>query len=284
MVGKRRSFWSRLVGPARPVVPVIRLSGVIGVSNPLRPTLTLEGVTRQIDTAFAMKSAPAVAIAINSPGGSPVQSHLIYRRIRTLAEEKKKPVIAFLEDVAASGGYMIALAGDEIIADPNSIVGSIGVVSAGFGFTGLIERLGIERRVHTSGRQKAMLDPFLPEKPDEVEHLKALQAEVHTSFVRLVRSRRPALAEGEDLFTGAFWTGARALGYGLVDGLGDLRSVLRERFGDDLRLRVLGEKRGFLRRRLGLGPRSAAPDLAAGSVDAIISVLEERSLWSRFGL
>jgi ClpP class serine protease len=177
---------------------------------------------------------------------------------------------------------MIAAAADEIIADPNSIVGSIGVVSSGFGFTGLIDKLGIERRVHTSGRQKAMLDPFQPEKPDDVEHLKALQAEIHAAFVDLVKSRRPHLAADEDLFTGAFWTAVRGRDYGLVDGLGDLHTVLRQRFGADVRVKVMGQPRGFLRRRLGMAAASA-PGLAGASVDAIMTLLEERALWGRFG-
>lgn len=283
MAGEDGGWLGRFFARRGPVVPVIRLSGLIGVGSPLRSSLTLESAARSIAQAFAVRAAPAVALAINSPGGSPVQAHLIYRRIRSLADEKDKPVIAFLEDVAASGGYMLALAGDEIIADPNSIVGSIGVVSSGFGFKGLLDRVGIERRLYTSGRQKAMLDPFLPEKPEDVAHLKALQEEVHASFIGLVQSRRPALATEPDLFTGAFWTGAKARQYGLVDGLGDLRTVLRQRFGDDVRLRVMGQPRGFLRRRLGFGA-AAEPALAAGAVDAIIAVLEERALWRRFGL
>ncbi len=282
----------RFLGRSGPVVPLVRLSGVIGGAGALRPGLTLEQVARPLEQAFGIKAAPVVAIAVNSPGGSPVQSHLIYRRIRALAEQKNKPVLMFLEDVAASGGYLIALAGDEIIADPSSIVGSIGVVSAGFGFTGLIDKLGIERRVYTAGSQKVMLDPFQAEKPEDVEHLKELQREVHATFVDLVRSRRPSLPADRDLFTGAFWTGGRALEFGLVDRLGDVGSVLRTRFGARVRVKPIGPRRSFLQRRFGArggpsGDRFAeafAGALAARSADAIMAILHERSLWSRFGL
>src|SRR5258705_8767824 len=165
-----------------PVVPVVRLAGVIGVSTPLRPGLMLASLARQLERAFAVRNARAVALLINSPGGSPVQSHLIYLRIRSLAAEHKLPVIAFAEDVAASGGYMVACAADEIICDPSSIVGSIGVVGGSFGFAKLIDNLGIERRLYTAGERKAMLDPFLPEKPDDVERIKELQREIHEDF------------------------------------------------------------------------------------------------------
>src|SRR5215470_8314453 len=173
-----------------PVVPVVRLSGVIGFSTPLRPGLTLASVAKPLERAFAMPRARAVALLINSPGGSAVQSHLVFQRIRQLSAEKKKPVIAFVEDVAASGGYMIACAADEIVADPSSIVGSIGVVGASFGFAKLIDKIGIERRIYTSGVNKAMLDPFLPENPEHVERLKAIQEDIHKSFIGLVKSRR----------------------------------------------------------------------------------------------
>src|SRR5690606_22101022 len=199
-------------------IPVIRLHGAImSGGSQFRQNLSLATTAGLIDKAFSFREAPAVAIAINSPGGSPVQSRLIYKRIRDLAEEKKRRVHVFVEDVAASGGYMIALAGDEIIADPSSIVGSIGVVSAGFGFQELIKKIGVERRVHTSGRNKAILDPFQPEKEEDIERLKALQEEVHQTFIALVKERRGAkLAEDDDLFTGLFWTGERGHALGLV--------------------------------------------------------------------
>jgi serine protease SohB len=268
----------------RPVVPVVRLTGVIGFSTPLRPGLSLASVARTLDRAFAMRRAVAVALVINSPGGSPVQSHLIFRRIRELAQEHKRHVIAFVEDAAASGGYMIACAADVIIADPYSIVGSIGVVGGSFGFDKLIEKIGIERRLYTSGDHKAMLDPFLPENPDDVERLKKLQREIHDDFIALVKSRRGGkLNEAEsDLFSGAYWTGRRALELGLADSVGDLRSVLRERFGDKVVMPLVAAERGFLGRRvMGVG-RSLLP--RHGFAEDLISALEARALWARYGL
>ena len=270
-----------LFGRKRPVVPVVTLSGAIGMAGPLRPGISLAAVEKNLERAFAVKSAPAVAIVINSPGGSPVQSHLIYKRIRALAEENGKRVIVAVEDVAASGGYLLALAGDEIIVDGSSIVGSIGVVSAGFGFQNLIEKIGIERRVHTAGESKAMLDPFQPEKADDVARLEALQEDVHAFFIALVKSRRHGLADDPDLFTGAFWIGERALKLGLVDRIGDLRTVLREHYGNRVVLQPVAAERGFLRRRLGL---AGGADLGAGLVDRLVAVIEERLLWGRFGL
>jgi serine protease SohB len=276
----------------RPRVPVVRLTGAIGISSPLRPGLTLAGIARSLDRAFAIRNAPAVALAINSPGGSPVQSHLIFRRIRELAAENNRRVIAFVEDVAASGGYMIACAADEIIADPHSIVGSIGVVGGSFGFDKAIAKIGIERRLYTSGEHKATLDPFLPENPDDVARLKKLQREIHDSFIALVKSRRGAKLSGpeSDLFTGEYWAGQRALELGLVDAIGDLRAVLRERFGDKVVTPLIGAERGWLRRRVpgvGLG-RGELPQIGAGFgaglVEDLISALEARALWARFGL
>src|SRR6184192_1414766 len=203
--------------PALAVVPVVRLSGIIGFTTPLRPGLTLSSVARSLERAFGWPHANAVALAINSPGGSAVQSHLIFRRIRQLAEENARPVIAFVEDVAASGGYMIACAADEIVCDSSSILGSIGVVGGTFGFSRLIEKLGIERRLYTSGERKAMLDPFLPEKPEDVERLKSIQREIHRNFIELVKSRRGAVLSGpeETLFSGEFWTGQTSLALGV---------------------------------------------------------------------
>ncbi len=273
----------------RPVVPVVRLAGVIGLSAPLRPGLTLAGIARTLDRAFAMRRAPAVALAINSPGGSPVQSHLIFRRIRELAQEHKRRVIAFIEDAGASGGYMIACAADEIVADPHSIVGSIGVVGGSFGFTKLIEKIGVERRLYTSGEHKAMLDPFLPEDPDDVARLKKLQREIHDGFIALVKSRRGAKLTGpeNDLFSGEYWTGSRALELGLVDAVGDLRGVLRERFGDKVVTPLVSAERGFFGRRvLGVGTAGGASGLPqpSGFAEDLISALEVRAMWSRYGL
>jgi serine protease SohB len=285
----------------KPVVPVVRLTGVIGFSTPLRPGLSLAGVAKTLDKAFAVKNAEAVALAINSPGGSPVQSHLIFRRIRELAAEHKRHVIAFVEDAGASGGYMIACAGDEIVADPHSIVGSIGVVGGSFGFDKLIAKIGVERRLYTSGDHKASLDPFLPEDPGDVERLKKLQRAIHDDFIALVKSRRGSKLSGpeSDLFSGEYWTGRRALELGLVDGIGDLRGVLRERFGEKVVTPLVSAERGFFGRRvLGVGGgdilggmlgrdgpgRSAAAGVAAGFAEDLISALEARAMWARFGL
>jgi serine protease SohB len=267
-----------------PVVPVVRLAGVIGVSTPLRPGLTIAGIARTLDRVFAVRNAAAVALVINSPGGSPAQSHLIFRRIRDLAQEKGRRVIAFVEDAAASGGYMIACAADEIIADPNSIVGSIGVVGGSFGFDKLIGKIGVERRLYTSGEHKAMLDPFLPEDPADVARLKSLQRDIHEDFIALVKSRRDGRLGGAetDLFSGEYWTGKRALALGLVDGIGDLRSTLRARFGDKVHMPLIGSDRGFLGRRLfGIGGDAIWP---ARLAEDVIAALEARALWARYGL
>ena len=276
----------------RPVVPVLRLTGVIGFSTPLRPGLSMGGVARALDRLFAVRNAAAVALIINSPGGSPAQSHLIFRRIRDLAQENRRKVIAFVEDAAASGGYMIACAADEIVADPNSIVGSIGVVGGSFGFDKLIAKIGIERRLYTSGEHKAMLDPFLPEDPDDVERLKTLQREIHDDFIALVKSRRGAKLSGpeDSVFSGEYWTGRRALGFGLVDALGDLRSTLRERFGDKVYTPLITAERGlFGRRAVGVSggafmPAGLQTGLPIGLAEDMISALEARALWARYGL
>lgn len=267
-----------------PTIPVIRLQGAIMAGgNQFRPALSLASTAGVIEKAFAFKDAPAVAIAINSPGGSPVQSRLIYKRIRDLAQEKNKRVIVFVEDAAASGGYMIALAGDEIVADPSSIVGSIGVVSSGFGFQELIRKIGVERRVHTAGQNKAILDPFQPEKKADVERLKTLQLEIHDTFIDMVRERRGAkLADDPDLFTGMFWTGKKGLELGLVDALGDMRSFLKARYGEKTRLRLVSTPRGFFSRRLGLS--SIGANLAASAADGLADMAQERALWARLGL
>jgi signal peptide peptidase SppA len=270
-----------------PIVPVVRLTGIIGFSTPLRPGLSLAGLARTLDRAFGMRNAAAVALAINSPGGSPVQSHLIFRRIRELAEEKKRRVIAFIEDAGASGGYMIACAADEIVADNYSIVGSVGVVGGSFGFNKLIEKIGVERRLYTSGEHKAMLDPFLPENPDDVERLKKLQREIHDDFIALVKSRRNGKLAGpeNDLFSGEYWTGKRALELGLVDAIGDLRTVLRERFGDKVVTPLVTAERGLFGRRV-LGVDGGAPraGLQIGLAEEAISALEARAMWARYGL
>lgn len=266
-------------------IPVIRLQGpIMSGGSQFRPSLSLASTAGLIEKAFAVKDAPAVAISINSPGGSPVQSRLIFKRIRDLAEEKNKRVIVFVEDVAASGGYMIALAGDEIIADPSSIVGSIGVVSAGFGFTELIKKIGVERRVHTAGQNKSILDPFRPEKAEDVERLKELQLEIHETFIDMVKSRRGAkLGNDPELFTGMFWTAKKGLDLGLIDGLGDMRSFIKQRYGDKAKLQLISQSRGLFGRKLGVFG-SQAPDIAASAAHGLIDAAEERALWGRYGL
>ncbi len=289
-------FWRRLL-PKRfrnpkPVVAVVRLGGVIGSGTPLRPGLTLGGVATALETAFKTRHVKAVALAINSPGGSPVQSTLIHTRIRALAKEKQLPVYVFCEDVAASGGYMLACAGDEIYADHSSVIGSIGVISAGFGFTDLIKKLGVERRVYTAGEKKLALDPFQPENASDIKRLKALQKDIHETFKSLVKESRGEALKGTEktLFTGEFWTGIKALELGLIDGLGDLRSVMRGKFGDEVVLKLVGANRSWLKRRLNPGSSldlfygSQAQPLAHKFADNIISAIEERSIWSRYGL
>ncbi len=269
-----------------PTIPVVRLQGTIMAGGgQFRQNLSLASTAAVLDKAFAVKGAPAVAISINSPGGSPVQSRLIFRRIRDLAEEKQRKVLVFVEDVAASGGYMIAVAGDEIFADPSSIVGSIGVVSASFGFPELLSKLGVERRVHTAGRNKAVLDPFRPENPEDVERLKALQLEVHETFIDLVRDRRGGrLVDDPDLFTGLFWTGRKGVELGLVDGIGDLRGVIRQRYGKEAKLQLISPPRGLFGRRMGMFGIGGAESVALAATEGMLAAFEERAAWSRFGL
>jgi signal peptide peptidase SppA len=264
------------------LVPVVRLSGVIGYTTPLSPGMTLSSVSKTLERAFSIKQAKAVALIVNSPGGSPVQSHLIHQRIRELAEEHKKKVFVFVEDVAASGGYMIASAADEIYADPSSIVGSIGVISAGFGFDKLIKRIGVERRVYTAGEKKMMLDPFQPEKEEDIARLKDVQKDVHAMFISLVKERRGKKLKGTDktLFTGEFWTGGEAQKLGLVDGIGDLRSTLRGRFGKKVSIRQISPPSGWFGRRVpGIGGEAEATWAAT-----MITAIEARGLWARYGL
>jgi signal peptide peptidase SppA len=271
------------------VVPVVRLSGVIGAVTPLRPGMSLSGVAKMLERAFATKNAKAVALVINSPGGSPVQSRQIYLRIRQLAAEKKLPVLVFVEDVAASGGYMIACAGDEIFCDPSSILGSIGVVGGSFGFQDLIKRIGVERRLYTAGAHKAMLDPFLPENPDDVSRVKALQREIHAIFISLVKESRGSRLKGADdvLFTGEYWAGETSIALGLADAIGDLRSTLRARFGEKVLTPVIAPASGLLsgllgRRSPGAGSLGAL-DGMGGLPDELISALETRAIWAKFG-
>jgi serine protease SohB len=291
MLKSTLEFLLKLV-PARfrtdiPVVPVVRLSGVIGATTPMRPGLMLSNTARALERAFETRNARAVALIINSPGGSPAQSHLIFRRIRQLAAEKNLPVIAFIEDVGASGGYMLACAADEIICDPFSIVGSIGVVGGSFGFPKLMEKLGVERRLYTSGERKAMLDPFQPEKPEDVKRIKAIQKDIHAHFIALVEERRGSKlknSEKKSLFSGEFWTARTAIEFGLADSIGDLRSTLRERYGEKVRTPLISTERTFFGRKIpgftSLENLTRQPGLVA---DLLVAV-EERAWWSRYGL
>ncbi len=264
-----------------PTVAVVRLTGVIGQLGPIRRGgLALADLAGVIEKAFTMPRAKAVAILVNSPGGSPVQSALIAGRIRALAEENELPVYAFCEDIAASGGYWLACAADEIYANGASIVGSIGVISAGFGFPELLTKLGIERRVYSAGERKAQLDPFRPEDEKDVAHLKLLQQDLHAQFIDYVRLRRGDKLNGKDeeLFSGDFWSGRQALSLGLVDGVADLRGKMRAVFGDKVRLRVVEQPRSWLQRRFGLD--GEAPQWSRD----VIGALDERALWARYGL
>jgi signal peptide peptidase SppA len=283
-----RDFWDRLplewlFGDRPPLVAVLRLDGAIGLRG--GRGLSLASLAGALQRAFSMRGVTAVALAVNSPGGSPVQSALIFRRIRQLAVEKKLPVYAFAEDVAASGGYWLLLAGDEIYAEEASIVGSIGVVSAGFGFHEVMKRLGVQRRLYTAGDRKALLDPFLAEDPRGIERLVEVQREVHETFKDLVRERRGTkLTAGEEaLFNGDIFTGRTALRHGLIDGIGDLRGTMRTRFGEKVRLRLIPTQR---RRRWALPwPLGGRSRWEIGDAACeLVSVVEERLLWNRFGL
>lgn len=261
-----------------PVVAVVRLSGVIGGGGMMRGGLTLSDLEPVLEKAFGLYGLACVALAVNSPGGSPVQSSLIAGRIRALAAEKQVRVIAFAEDLAASGGYWLACAGDEIWADESSIVGSIGVIHAGFGFPELLERFGVERRLHASGKRKGMLDPFSPENKEDVRHLKKVQEDIHETFREWVRGRRSERlkADEAELFSGAWWSGRQALEKGLIDGLGNLHGLMRERHGEDVKLVPVQAARPWWRR--------FAPGRGEAWAAGALSAAEERLMWSRFGL
>ena len=275
-IRRRRGLAARLRRLVRPPksVSVLRLYGPIGTGGRFSRSLTHAALEQDIERAFAASRLAAVALAINSPGGAPAQSALIARHIRRLAKEKSVPVIAFCEGVAASGGYMLACAADEIYADEHSIVGSIGVVSASFGFEDAIGRIGVRRRLHTAGENKSLLDPFSPEKPEQVERLKGFQREIHARFIDLVReSRGDRLSDGEPLFEGDVWVGAQAQALGLIDGVGHLRPIMQARFGKEVRFREIAPKKGLL-----------GPFGGASAVDQVPGALETRAAFGRFGL
>ncbi len=271
-----------------PVVPVLRLSGAIGMAAPLRPGLSLAALAGPIEKAFSMSKAKSVAVVINSPGGSPVQSSLLFQRMRQLADEKGKKIYVFCEDVAASGGYYLAVAGDEIYADASSIIGSIGVISASFGLDQAIAKLGISRRVYTAGTHKGALDPFQPENPDDVARLKAIQRNVHDVFIGVVKDRRVGRLKGPDgeVFSGAFWSATDALELGLIDGISDVRTKMRALHGENVRLRVVPVEKGWLASRFRKLPSVSGDGGAVrlAFADDLVSAVEIRALWSRFGL
>ena len=271
-----------------PQVAVVALTGVIGGAGPMRGGLSLAALADPLERAFKMPRVKAVALRVNSPGGSPVQSALIAERIRDLSAEHEVPVVGFTEDIAASGGYWLACAADEIYVNESSIVGSIGVISASFGFTKMMEQIGVERRVHTAGERKSMLDPFREEDPKDVARLKAIHQDIHQSFKEMVRQRRGERLNGGDktLFSGEVWTGRKAVELGLADGIGEMRRVLRERYGEKLRLRKVEDRQRWWRLRLPFSASGAAGErpVSAAWAEGLITALEERAHWARFGL
>ena len=261
------------------IVPHIRLSGVIGSVGRFKQGINFAGEQEIIDKAFANKKALAIAISINSPGGSPVQSHLIYSYVKKLAKKNKKKVLVFAEDVAASGGYLIACTGDEIYANSSSIVGSIGVISASFGFQDAIKKIGIERRVYTAGKNKSTLDPFVAEKEEDIQRLKKIQLELHSDFINVVKASRSSKLidiEKNNIFTGEFWSGSTSLKLGLIDGIGNADEILKEKFGEDVSIQKIEKPKGFIAKKL-----SASID---NQVDSIANILEEKAQWQKFGL
>jgi len=259
------------------IIPHIRLSGVIGNVGKFKQGIDFSGQEEIILKAFSLKKAPCVAITVNSPGGSPVQSHLIYNLIRQQAEKNKKKVIVFAEDVAASGGYLIACAGDEIYANSSSIIGSIGVIYSSFGFTELIKKIGVERRVHTAGKNKSTLDPFLEEKKEDIERLKTIQLDLHRDFINVVeKSRGSKLKKSEiELFSGEFWSGSKAKELGLIDEVGDANQILRKKFGEDVVIKKFEKSKGWLSKKL-----SSSND----HIDQFANIIDEKSVWQRYGL
>ena len=261
------------------VIPHVRLTGIIGSAGRFKQGMELANQKDILKKAFSLKKISHVAISINSPGGSPVQSHLIYSYIRDLATQKKVKVLIFAEDVAASGGYFIACAGDEIYANSSSIIGSIGVISASFGFKDLIQKIGIERRVYTAGKNKSTLDPFVAEKEEDVKRLKNIQLELHEDFIKVVQSSRGSKLkdpEKNNIFTGEFWTGKTALKLGLIDGIGNAEQVLKEKFGEKVIIKNFEKPKGFIAKRLS----SSTQD----PIEKLANIIEEKSMWQKFGL
>ena len=261
------------------VVPHVRLTGIIGSAGRFKQGMELANQRDILKKAFSVKKISHVAISINSPGGSPVQSHLIYSYIRELADKKKVKVLIFAEDVAASGGYFIACAGDEIFANSSSIIGSIGVISASFGFKDLIKKIGIERRVYTAGKNKSTLDPFVEEKEDDIKRLKSIQLELHADFIKVVENSRGSKIkepEKNNIFTGEFWTGSSALKLGLIDGIGNVDQILKEKFGENVIIKNFEKQKGFIAKKLSSSLENP--------LNSLTNSLEEKSMWQKFGL
>ena len=259
-------------------IPTLRLSGVIGQTGFMRSGLNISTLDKLIDKLFLDKKSPAVAIIINSPGGSPTQSSLIADKIIKKAKENNKKVLAFVEDVAASGGYWLACAGDEIFIDTNSVLGSIGVISPGFGFVELIKKIGIERRVYTSGKSKSFLDPFKEEKSDDILRLKDIQEQIHDNFINYVKSRRGSKIEEknvDEIFSGLFWVGNKAIELGLADGIGSIHETINKKFGKKAKIKFIDQKKSFLQRKL---------STSLLNTDELMNTIEEKVMWSRFGL
>ena len=259
------------------IIPHIKLTGVIGNVGKFKQGIDYSGQEEILKKAFSIKKAQAIAITINSPGGSPVQSHLIYKFIREQAKKNKKKVIVFAEDVAASGGYLIACAGDEIYANSSSIIGSIGVIYSSFGFKDLIQKIGVQRRVYTAGKNKSTLDPFLEEKPEDIDRLKKIQLEIHQDFIDVVEKSRGSKLKkdtGTELFSGEFWSGRKAKDLGLIDGIGNAEQILREKFGEDIIVKKFEKSKGWLAKKLSSSDEHS---------DKLIGILEERSIWQRYG-
>ena len=261
------------------IIPHVRMTGIIGSAGRFKQGLELANQRDILKKAFSFKKISHVAISINSPGGSPVQSHLIYSYIKELAEKKKVKVLIFAEDVAASGGYFIACSGDEIYANSSSIIGSIGVISASFGFKDLIQKIGVQRRVYTAGKNKSTLDPFVEEKDEDVKRLKNIQLELHEDFIKVVeKSRGSKLKDPEknNIFTGEFWTGKTSLKLGLIDGIGNMDQVLKKKFGDNVIIKNFEKPKGFIARKLS----SSVQD----PVEKLANIIEQKSMWQKFGL
>ena len=260
-------------------IPTLRLSGIISSQSSITSSgLSINNLDKLIERLFLDKKSPAVALIINSPGGSPTQSSLIAKKIINLSKEKNKKVIAFVEDVAASGGYWLACAADEIYIDQNSVIGSIGVISPGFGFVDLIKKVGIERRVYTSGKSKSFLDPFKEEKKEDIDKLKDIQEQIHDNFINYVKERRSSKLDQskfDDIFSGLFWVGNKAIELGLADGIGSINQVLEKKFGKKIKIKMINQKKSFLQRRLSSSILNS---------DEILNKIEEKLMLSRFGL